>query len=353
MYPLIAGDGAGANFAYAVTAQAPAGTFASLLTLGFDNRFRLSKPMCPGDAGAMTASTAEADYRIIPVRQLPCEWMPLPFADTARVDGVLGQINRLVKSFSWLWRSEPAQAPGVVLAEHVARWQRRSNEASQLPTDVADLPLVEQAHRDEFAHRIAIILTGDGGWAGLDIAIANQLSKRGIDVVGLNTLKFFWHTRKPEEAADALTRIVGHYGALHPEADFIVIGYSFGAALAPVVVNRAAEQVQKRIAAQVLISPDADAVFEIKVGDWLGGAKHDGALPIEPELATTKVPAICVHGIDEHEASACSKVEKSTVRTIELPGGHHYNGDYDALGAAILKALPIRKNSADAEAAHE
>ena len=35
-YPVLVGDGAGAAFAYAIDAQAPKGTFAALVTLGFD-----------------------------------------------------------------------------------------------------------------------------------------------------------------------------------------------------------------------------------------------------------------------------------------------------------------------------
>ena len=209
-----------------------------------------------------------------------------------------------------------------------------------MPSSVADLPLVEVPAQGEFAQRYAIILTGDGGWAGLDIAIADQLVKRGIAVVGLNTLKFFWQTRKPEEAADALTRIIGHYGALHPQADFVVLGYSFGAALSPVVVNRVPDAARARIAAQVLISPDPEAVFEIHVGDWFGSTQHEGAIPILPEIGKTKVPVICVHGDEEDDSFCKTLLGKPNVRELVLPGGHHYNGDYDKLGAGIAGALP-------------
>src|SRR5512141_2961294 len=63
--PLLIGDGAGATFAYAIDAQAPEGTFAALITLGYDFSFRLPKPVCAGDAGKVTAmdrspSAAEA-----------------------------------------------------------------------------------------------------------------------------------------------------------------------------------------------------------------------------------------------------------------------------------------------------
>jgi type IV secretory pathway VirJ component len=91
----------------------------------------------------------------------------------------------------------------------------------------------------------------------------------------------------------------------------------------------------------VLISPDPEAVFEVKVGDWFGSAHHDDALPVAPEIAKTLVPVICVHGTDEGAESLCVHLASvSRVRQVELPGGHHYNGDYDRLGAAIAAHLP-------------
>ena len=58
---------------------------------------------------------------------------------------------------------------------------------------------------------------GQGSTSRLPINCPNAASKSSV----LNTLKFFWQTRKPEEAADAVTRIIGHYGAKHPQADFV------------------------------------------------------------------------------------------------------------------------------------
>ncbi|MFT3790288.1 MAG: AcvB/VirJ family lysyl-phosphatidylglycerol hydrolase [Rudaea sp.] len=340
-YPLLVGDGAGAAFAYAVDAQAPKGTFGGLVTLGWDFSPRFPKPICKGDAGEMSVAD-DSRFRIAPVKALPNRWLPLPFAIGARVDGALSSW-RALWNFLPLppsWRGHPRADTGDELNRAVARLTAPASVAKPLPGDVADLPLVEVPAQGAFAERIAIILTGDGGWAGLDIAVADQLSKRGIVVVGLNTLKFFWQTRTPAAAADAVTRIVGHYGSEHPNADFVVIGYSFGASLAPVVVNRLPDAARARIAAQVLISPDDEAVFEIHVGDWFGSTHHDGAIPIGPEIAQSKVPVICVHGTDEGADSFCATLAgKPNVSDVSLPGGHHYDGDYDALCARIAASL--------------
>lgn len=338
-YPLLIGDGAGASFAYAVDAQAPKGTFAGLVTLGWDFSLRLPKPICKGDAGAATQPDGRGRHRIAPVAAFPNAWLPRPFAAGARRDGGFAVLDTLLKNIP---RAAAVDAAGDLTAA-VARLTAPAPSVQPLPSDIADLPLVEVPAQGEFAQRIAVILTGDGGWAGLDIAIANELAARGIRVIGLNTLKFFWQTRKPDEAADALDRIIGHYGAEHPAADFIVLGYSFGAGLVPVVINRAAAAARARIAAGVMISPDAEAVFEIHVGDWFGSTHHEGALPLAPEVANSKVPLVCVHGDEEGADSFCpGQAGKPLLKELVLPGGHHYNGDYAALGKAIAGALPAR-----------
>lgn len=340
-YPLLVGDGAGAAFAYAVDAQAPKGTFAGLITLGWDFSLRFPKPFCKGDAGEISGADGSGRYRLVPVTALPNPWLPLPFANGARTDGALALLGAWRHGLAPSWRT--MTDAGGELRSAVARLSAPAAAAKPLPGDVADLPLIEVPAQGAFANRFAIILTGDGGWAGLDIAVADRLAARGIAVVGLNTLKYFWQTRTPAEAANALTRIIGHYAADHPAADFVVIGYSFGASLAPVVVNRVADAARARIAAQVLISPDPDAVFEIHVGDWFGSTHHEGALPIAPEIANTEVPVICVHGADEGADSFCATINgRPNVHDVSLPGGHHYNGDYDTLGERIAASLPTR-----------
>ena len=348
IYPILIGDGAGATFAYAIDAQAPRGTFAGLITLGFDFSVRLSKPLCAGDAGKLTAATSDGKFRVVPVERLPNPWLPQPYAPGARFNPASAFVANVIKAVVAKTRGSASDAgPGLNAA---IQWLTTpSKVAVPLPQDVADLPLVEVPAQGEFAHRVAILLTGDGGWAGLDVAVADQLSKRGVEIVGLNTLKYFWQTRTPQDAADAMTRIIGHYGAKYPRADFVVVGYSFGAALAPVLINRLPTTAQQRIAAQVLISPDAEAVFEIHVGDWFGSTQHKGAIAIAPEIAKTTIPVICVQGADEDDSFCRTLIGKHGVHELVLPGGHHYNGDYAKLGAGIAASLAPSKTEVHAQ----
>lgn len=343
--PLVVGDGAGATFAYALAAQAPAGTFEGLLTLGWDAALRFPKPFCAGDAGAMTQADAPGGWRVQPVKQLPLPWSAHPFAAGARLD--TGSVP-LASAWHWLGAVAPALAagdPAHGIADAWRRWRRVADtQRTTLPDDVADLPLTEiaptaGAKDPANAHRIAIIVTGDGGWAGLDRGVADALAAEGARVIGFSTLKFFWHRQTPDAAAAAIARVITHYGAADADARFVVIGYSFGASLVPVIVNRLPAAARARVQGGVMISPDDAAVFEIHVGDWFGSTHHDDALPIGPELARSQVPLVCVHGDDEDD-SPCRKPLPAGVRAVGLPGGHHYDGDYAALGAAIVANLP-------------
>jgi type IV secretory pathway VirJ component len=242
----------------------------------------------------------------------------------------------------------PSSASGDAKADAgaiYARWRTRdAASGAALPDDVADLPLTEiaptAAAKDPAnAHRVAIIITGDGGWAGLDRGVADALTGDGVRVIGFSTLKFFWHKQTPEAAAAAIARVVAHYGAQDPDARFVLIGYSFGASLVPVIANRLPDAARARVQGGVMISPDDSAVFEIHVGDWFGSTRHDEALPLGPEIARGKLPFVCVHGADEDD-SFCVTPQPAGVRVVALPGGHHYDGDYGELGRAILANLP-------------
>ena len=109
--------------------------------------------------------------------------------------------------------------------------------ASAPPPDIGDLPL-QEVHASGSAAEFALLLTGDGGWAGLDQELAARLAASGVPTVGLNSLKYFWKARTPEEAARDVARILRHYLAAWNKQRVLLVGYSFGADVLPFVVNR-------------------------------------------------------------------------------------------------------------------
>lgn len=329
--PFVVGFGGGADFTYALGVQAPSGTFAGMVTLGWDGRFALPRGFCDGDAGNATVSWGARGFGFRPVRPLPLPWLAAGSPGAHEI-GPPANFRRAV----------PAPVGGARLAAALDALVRKpALSAGALADTLRDLPLTEIAPRGKPDGRVVLMISGDGGWAGLDKGVAKVLSEHGVRVVGLSSLEFFWHKKTPQQAAQAVARILAAYTARYPDARYTLMGYSFGAGVVPVVYNLLPPGLQQRVGAEVLISPDPEGWFDIHIGDWFTTTKHQYNVPLDPEIARTKIPVICLAGAGEGHKTYCdSLARRHMARLLTLPGGHHYEGDYDRLGQVILQALP-------------
>lgn len=342
--PILAGYSSGATLAYAMLAQAPAGTFAGAMSLGFCPDLDLKKPLCRGSGVHFTPSKDGTGVDLLPARALPAGWIAL--------HGTRDRVcsTRAAQAFV-------AQVPGAefVLLPNVAHfytsardWQPQFMAAYEKlaaatapalpppPASLADLPLVEvkpQGQGDAFA----VLLSGDGGWAGLDKNVAAALAAKGIAVVGLDSLRYFWRARTPEGLANDLDRVLRYYAAHWQKSRAVLIGYSQGADVLPFAFNRLPAQTRPLVAQIVLMGLGENASFEFHLGNWLGGNKD--AIPIAPEAhKLTAATTLCLYGSDEDD-SLCPKLPPTSVHAQSLPGGHHFDGAYDELAALILKRI--------------
>lgn len=67
-----------------------------------------------------------------------------------------------------------------------------------------DLPLVEFPVAAGDKDVLAVILSGDGGWADLDGQFGLAFQQQGVATVGLDCLKYFCRAREPDAAANDL-----------------------------------------------------------------------------------------------------------------------------------------------------
>src|SRR5688500_16960505 len=145
---------------------------------------------------------------------------------------------------------------------------------------------------------LAVLISGDGGWAGIDKELAAALATQGMPVVGLDSLRYFWKKRTPESTAVDVDRLMRHYLAAWKKRSVLLIGFSQGADVMPLVVNRLPATTRDRLQLVALLSLSQTAVFEFHLQNWLGGAKD--TMPVAPELLRmTGVRALCVYGADE------------------------------------------------------
>jgi type IV secretory pathway VirJ component len=231
---------------------------------------------------------------------------------------------------------------GGDVAERLAALVAQHLDAARAPSDptLAGLPLIEYAV-DRPGPVLAVIYSGDGGWRDLDKDIGEALSKSGIPVVGVDCLRYFWQRKTPDALAADLAAIVRSYGARWKTPDVVLIGYSFGADVLPFAVNRLPADVRPHVRQLSLLGLEATAAFEFSVTGWLGvGADDD--VPVLPELRRIDPGLVqCFYGEDEDD-SLCRDDTLRGAEIVRTTGGHHFDGDYDALAARIVGGLRRR-----------
>ena len=160
----------------------------------------------------------------------------------------------------------------------------REEDRSTPAADVADLPLVELRATGTPVGSLAVMLSGDGGWASIDRDIGGALAARGVDVVGLNSLRYFWTRRTPDSATADLDRVLRHYLAAWGAARVLLLGYSRGADVLPFLAARLAPDLRARVAVVALLGPARSVDFEFHLSDWVADADRATELPIRPEV---------------------------------------------------------------------
>ena len=204
-------------------------------------------------------------------------------------------------------------------------------------TNVRDLPLVEVPATID-GHTLAILLSGDGGWASIDRQIADELALHGVSVIGFNLKEYLGRERTPDETAVAVGRAIRAYRLRWHRDSVVILGFSRGANIAPFVVNRLANDLRATVTLIALVSPARAANFKWHWQDVFRDIKRPSDIPVRPELDRVKaVRVICIFGVDDTE-SGCRDTPQE-VRRVERRGGHHMDGNYRAVADVVLDAL--------------
>ena len=344
--PVLVGYSSGATVVYAALVQSPPGTFAGALSLGFcpDQDFS-GAALCPG-AGLHYSQGKKTDLIFEPAKNLKQPWIafqgqkdevcaPAP-VDVFAAQTTNGQVVKLPLvghgfSVERNWMPQFLESYASITA-HVETPPVR-------PADIGDLPVNEvRAEGASNSDEMAVLLTGDGGWAGLDQELAAQLAASGVPTVGLNSLKYFWTERSPAETAKDVARVMSHYLTAWNKQRVLLVGYSFGADVLPFVVNRLPPELRARVATVSLLGVDSNASFEIRIAGWVGA--DDSGPPTQPEVAAIGgVPVLCIYGEGESD-SICpalpTRPEHTKITLAEVGKGHHFSGEYATLAERIL-----------------
>ncbi len=338
--PVLVGYEAGGALAYAALSQAGTGTFAGAVALAFEPQLPLLKPLCAGKAlqvkvgpqgnGLQANRTLGDPLRILQgerdrahppaaLRAFVGETRGAQLITVAAADGTLRPWG------PWQVALRQAYAPLAAAARTVP---------AVVAADVADLPLVEVTATGEGA-ALAILISGDGGWAGLDKDIAAALARHGVPVVGLDSLRYFWRARTPDGLAQDLHRVIQHYLQRWHKREVWLLGYSQGADVLPFALNRLPADSAAKVRLAVPMAIGTQAAFEFHLSNWIGRSGTDATAPELARLADDpRVLLIC----SDDDESGCAGLDRAHHRIVVLPGGHHFNGDYPRLAQVILAA---------------
>ncbi|MGE5243695.1 MAG: AcvB/VirJ family lysyl-phosphatidylglycerol hydrolase [Betaproteobacteria bacterium] len=353
--PALVGVADGAAAVFAALAAAPAVTFAGGLSLAFCPTLRVPHEICSGDTWTPDYDDSTQVNTLPRAEAMPRDWFVLQgTADrvcpldgirkfTAGMPGthlveVTGGGHTMARAAVWLpavdralqdlWTERAPRPPAA--RPHSATTRELEDELQQLP-----LPL-------EFrwpAHVSALLLfySGDGGWASLDEATAEQLVAHDVGVVGVSSLRYFWNRKSPADVAADMRRLVTTL--TRSGKPVFAGGFSFGAEIVPVALREWSSAERRALSGLVLISPSVSASFEIDPLDWIRRPPVDPATRVAPAVRAVGLPTLVLCGAKDDDTPCPALADAAGVRVVQLPGSHHFDGDYTAVANAVLAFL--------------
>jgi type IV secretory pathway VirJ component len=329
-WPILAGVGAGGTVAYGAAAQAPDGTIAGALVLDPAATLQTRIPLC---AGAPARPAGKDGFSYGAFADMP-GWLRLAEHNGHDAMPWLRQIKG-ARKITVDADKAASEVLTVLLEPEVGS---RAPGADELP----DLPLVELPDASK-PRALAEILSGDGGWRDLDMQIGQVLARKDIGVVGWDTLRYFWQAKSPERIAADLDRVIGHYQAAWGVQDVLLVGYSLGADVLPAAIDEMDPGIRDQVVQISLLGLARQVAFEFHVaGNWLG-LDNGSAAPIAPDAKRLDMARVqCVYGEEETD-SLCPDPLFAKAELIKTRGGHHFDGDYQALARHIIDGFDRRR----------
>ncbi|MFD2966120.1 AcvB/VirJ family lysyl-phosphatidylglycerol hydrolase [Sphingobacterium bambusae] len=346
--PILVGYSYGATLVYGLLAQAPSGTFMGAIALGFSPDIELPAAPCKANGLPFHRLKQKNTYYLDPVKAVPSPFLVL--------NGLKDEVCDYEKTELFLKDMQQAELIGLPLVGHgfsiTDNWLPQFKSAYQKIRQThlenslgskhfisiqTDLPIHILAAKENKGDQLLFFLSGDGGWTSFDQGLAAAYTKQGFTVMGLDAQKYFWQKRSPEETTAAISHVLQLYLKEHPNARIALMGYSFGACIAPFVANRLIGKPKENLKEIILLSPDTHGDFEIHVSDMLSFGLRQNPYDVVAELRKTSgIQRLCLFG--DGEDSAVTQAFKRIGVAVEiLPGGHHYNNDFNSIVDATSK----------------
>jgi type IV secretory pathway VirJ component len=209
---------------------------------------------------------------------------------------------------------------------------------AQNHSDLSQFPIHAQFKRS--TKQVILYLTGDGGWNGFSESLVGELGKNGYPVIALDTRKYFWSQKTPDQFAKDIKTILGVYLKTWNKDSYSIVGYSFGADVAAFLPGHLDDDLSSRISTVVLLSPGLSTGYVVKLKNLINfGSTNKEKYKVYPELLNSEKPVWCIFGKDEEsDLSPVLKISDKLHKII-IPGSHRYDDNIPIVTKAILKGL--------------
>ena len=331
--PILAGIGDGGALALAMIAQSPKATIGEAIAINPKAGIPLSNILC-----TPATKTKAGDRTVYGLTDGPLPAPVTVFLAAGADAGGKAHAEALKKDHADIAIRADDGTADEVLSQAL---NDRVDAASGSGGDTLGLPLTLLEAKPAM-DTMAIIYSGDGGWRDIDSQVGEALRARGIPVVGVDSLRYFWSKQEPQQTADDLSRIIDTYARQWNVKHVLLIGYSFGADVLPATYNLLPDDTKSRVPQITLMALSHQVDYEISVDGWLGVAgKGEAGDPVNDIAKIDAKKVQCIYGKDEEE-DACPTLKDKGIEMIGIDGGHHFDGDYEAMAGRIIDSLKKR-----------
>ena len=335
--PILVGIENGAASLYAALAQAEKKTFHAAVGINFTPQLSTHTPLCNQETFSTKANGSLLEFKSL--NRLPTSFYI--FQDKGlSTHSTTGEFANNINNAKLTIAKEANETP-LSEAIQILQWLD-PRLADQISSDAgdSDLPLIDvnvALDKTEATQTMAVLLTGDGGWAEIDKELARILAAQGIPTVGFDSLSYFWKARTPLTTSQDIERVITQYLEKWNKKQVILIGYSFGADVLPFIANNLSMETQKKISLVALLGMGKTAAFEFRLSSWMNADKNPDRLLISPEIEKMKwANSICIYGIADAAAN-CLPIESHGVKAISMSGDHHFDEKYEVLVKHIIE----------------